>query len=454
MLLSHDIPSAVLPLSAIIVRRDERQRREIITDDLELTMPKRGLIHPIVVKDLGDGTYELIAGERRFTAAGRIGWTSIPVRFADNLTRHEMRMIELEENIKRKDLLWQDKLSAIVSLHNAYLVDDPDWTRAQTAEVIGLSEGDISLFMTVADEIAERPELLEKKTAREAYNVVGRSNARKMGNALEELFQGVKAMGTEAEAEALDDAAQAERLAREAADSTKRESILCESFLEWAPAYAGPKFNLIHCDFPYGVGLFDKEFGQRGGAKPYEDKKETFFVLLDCLLANLDRLMSMSGHLVFWYSAKYDREIKDTFAARAPSLEFLTHPFIWNKSDNAGQIGDTRRDLRHTYETALVARRGARQVVKSISDCYSAPTDRALHPSTKPEPMLRHLFGALVDEHTSMLDPTCGSGSSLRAAESLGAELVIGLETDEDYCDAARVALRNARKLRVASAIL
>lgn len=453
-MLSHHAPSAVIPIALIKVKREERQRREVLTDDLEQSLPKRGLINPIIVRDLGDGTYELVAGERRLTAAGRVGWIDIPVRFADGLSQLELELIELEENLKRKDLIWQDKLAALVKLHERYKAEDEDWTQLQTAEAIGLSKGDVSLFITISEEVNARPELLERKTAREAYNVIGRGRSRAMAGALEELFADVKsAFGPEA-AEALDADSAADGAEREAYVAAAPDEIITESFLDWAPAYAGEKFNLIHCDFPYGLELFAKEFGQRGGARPYEDKKDTYFVLLDCLLDNLDRLMSYSGHLVFWYSMKYDRETKDAFATRAPSLDFFTHPLIWQKSDNAGIIGDARRDFRHTYEVALCARRGERQVVKSVADIYSAPTDRTLHPSTKPEPMLKHFLSGLVDEHTRMLDPTCGSGTALRAADALGASSVFGLEIDDEYAEPARTALRIARKLRMASATL
>jgi DNA modification methylase len=70
--------------------------------------------------------------------------------------------------------------------------------------------------------------------------------------------------------------------------------------------------------------------------------------------------------------------------------------------------------------------------------------------SEKPEPMLRHFFGMLVDENTVMLDPTCGSGSALRAAESLGAKYVLGLESNEEFADRAREALAQFRTLRKA----
>ena len=309
----------------------------------------------------------------------------------------------------------------------------------------------MSEFLSIAEETKAKPELLERKTLREAYNVVARTNQRKQGQALEELFADMKeALAEPADKAAVDEIKDEAKAKAEAIIAS--DDVLGDSFLDWAPQYSGKKFNLIHCDFPYGVELFAKEFGQRGGAKPYEDSKDVYFNLLNCMLDNLDKIMSLSGHLVFWYSMKYDRETKDLFASKAPSLDFTTHPFIWGKSDNTGIIGDARRDLRHTYEVALIARRGARQVVKSVADFYSSPSDRSLHPSTKPEPMLKHLFAALVDEHTELLDPTCGSGAALRAADALGASRVLGLEIDPEYAESARIALRNARKLRLASA--
>ena len=46
-----------------------------------------------------------------------------------------------------------------------------------------------------------------------------------------------------------------------------------------------------------------------------------------------------------------------------------------------------------------------------------------------------------VDGNTRLFDPTCGSGSALRAARALGAREVLGLESNPDYADAARRAL-------------
>ena len=69
----------------------------------------------------------------------------------------------------------------------------------------------------------------------------------------------------------------------------------------------------------------------------------------------------------------------------------------------------------------------------------------------KPEPMLRHFFRMFVDEHGHMLDLTCGSGTSLRAAESLGASRVLGLELDPTNHENAVAELNRSRTLAAMS---
>jgi hypothetical protein len=50
-----------------------------------------------------------------------------------------------------------------------------------------------------------------------------------------------------------------------------------------------------------------------------------------------------------------------------------------------------------------------------------------------------------VDEHTVMLDPTCGSGTAVRAAEEMKAANVRGLEIDKEFADKAIIALEKSR---------
>jgi DNA modification methylase len=82
------------------------------------------------------------------------------------------------------------------------------------------------------------------------------------------------------------------------------------------------------------------------------------------------------------------------------------------------------------------------------------PTDHKDHMSTKPEPMLRHFFRMFVDENTYMLDPTCGSGTALRAAEALDAAYVQGIEIDEEFAKRADLRLWEARRTRSEQSLL
>jgi hypothetical protein len=62
--------------------------------------------------------------------------------------------------------------------------------------------------------------------------------------------------------------------------------------------------------------------------------------------------------------------------------------------------------------------------------------------------MLERFFGMFVDSNTLMLDPTAGSGGALRAAEVLGARLVIGLERDPEFAGRANQAMTKFRLAR------
>ena len=72
-------------------------------DELSASISARGLIQPVIVRPLGDGRYELIAGERRWRAAGRAGLIKIPavVRNAESAEAMELALIE---NIQRENL--------------------------------------------------------------------------------------------------------------------------------------------------------------------------------------------------------------------------------------------------------------------------------------------------------------------------------------------------------------
>jgi ParB family transcriptional regulator, chromosome partitioning protein len=504
-----------VPLDKITVMRDNRQRSTVETDDLQKSIQQIGLINPIVVRQEEDQLI-LVAGERRLTAFRILaskypsddGYTDIPVRFADSLSVIEAAIIELEENIKRRDLPWQDTVRAVAKLHGLHMDSDPDWDQRKTAQALSMADGTISMYLKVESHL-EESRIAGCPTVRNAYDVLERREDRRKSVARAALLEGEDLDDDDLDDSDLDDdqnvvslhpgndtklkqrpagvltAADVdaymnseeaglspyERKELEkitilgngskpgiksvpASPLNLADDIIHGSFLEWAPSYTRRRFDFIHCDFPYGTLELGPQM-QGNEHEYYEDSPELYIALLDCFCENLDKFMAGSAWCIFWYSERMGPATREILKVKAPSLTVQTHPLIWIHSDNSGISPDFKKRPRHIYDTALLMHRGEDvQLLRLKSDAYASPTDHKLHPSTKPEPMLRYFFEMFVDNHTVMLDPTCGSGSSLRAAESLGAARVLGIEADWNHCETARGALKDSRnKMRILDAM-
>lgn len=469
-----------ISLKDIWIDRATRQRKEVIVDDLLESIPRNGVLVPIIVlpeEGPAGQPYKLIAGERRYTASTKLGRATIPAHLLSELSPVEQRVVEFEENLRRKDLGWQDQCLAMAGLHEVLgQQNGPEWNYTKTAENLGYSPAWVQRCCRVAKELY-RDNVRQMESATRAYNFISREDERVAADAVSNLLS----TATEAVADRLsgqsgidplDDLMNATtppenqssglspdapaKSARHAPLITPAEaSILQQSFLEWAPAYRGEPFNLIHCDFPYGVNVFGGAWSGKKSWSNYDDAADVYEKLIHALCANLDRIMAHSGHLVFWLSGdiKIQAKTLEMFAELAPQLSFCNFPLIWVKSDNVGIVPDPKREPRRIYETALIASREDRLLVKPVSNAIASPTNKEHHPHTKPEPVLKHFLQMFVDSNTRMLDPTCGGGSSLRAAEALGAEHVLGLEIDDDYVANARRALNHSRVLRKASSL-
>jgi ParB/RepB/Spo0J family partition protein len=450
-----------LSVDSLWVERDARQRSKVDTKGLVESVRDRGILHPLIVRP-ASGPAEgqcwlLVAGERRWTAARELGHQLVPCRQWGDLSPVEARIVELEENIKREDLDWRDLVRGVEDIHISYGVMNRGQTMEQTGEAMGIHKSTISQMLRVARSISD-PAIKDCDSYKSAYNTLTRRDERQAAaqeQSISDLLdapvpQGLSGSAAIAAAAQVQDAKMAEhrgpavgpKLAIPAA-----RSILHESFLQWAPRYDGPKFNLIHCDFPYGIGVFAGPQMAASGHQ-YADDEDTYFRLLRCLCANMDRLCAHKAHLMFWYSEKHGQVTRQLFRELAPDWLFQPFPLIWVKSDNSGIAADSRQSPRHVYETCAMATRGARPIVRIVGDAYSAPSDRRLHVSAKPVPVLSHFMTMLVDEHTTLLDPTCGSGNALQAAERLGARYTLGLEIDEQQVGIARAELGKFRTLR------
>lgn len=400
---------ASYPIDQVIVIREERQRRELTLEDVAdkaRSIAKIGLIHPITIERSG----RLRAGETRLEACRSLGWTHIPVQFVEDLNEAELQLLELDENIKRKNLSWQEECDAVARYHSLRSMDDADWTEAKTADALGITQASVNTKLSVQKEMQNPGSKVHAATKfSEARTITTRQSQRRAASALAIL--------------------------EEKPIETSSVPLLNVDFNEWAPQYTGPKFNFIHCDFPYGINADNQQQGSNVAAfGAYADSGDTYFRLLGTLRDAMDNVVAESAHLIFWFSMlHYERTIN---ALR--DMDWIVSPFplIWHKSDNAGLLPDPLRGPRRTYETAFLGSRGDRKIVAPVANSFSSPTTKKIHMSEKPLPVLSHFFRMVIDEYSSVLDPTCGSANAIRCSSRLGARS-LGLEVSTEFYNQA-----------------
>lgn len=132
-----------IPLSQIHPNPNQ-PRREFDSEALQEladSIREIGIIQPITLRKIDDGTYEIIAGERRWRASQMAGLKSIPayIRTADDENMMEMALIE---NIQRQDL------NAVeIALAYQHLLEQYELTQDRLSERVGKKRATITNYL-------------------------------------------------------------------------------------------------------------------------------------------------------------------------------------------------------------------------------------------------------------------------------------------------------------------
>lgn len=125
-----------------VIKTNPNQPRKVFDEDalneLASSIKLHGVIQPIVLNDNGDGTYLIIAGERRYRAAKKAGLDKIPA-VIKNYTDRQIKEIAIIENLQREDLNPIEAARAIKQLMEEYKL-----TQESVAERIGKSRPNIA----------------------------------------------------------------------------------------------------------------------------------------------------------------------------------------------------------------------------------------------------------------------------------------------------------------------
>lgn len=126
--------------------------------ELASSIKVHGIIQPLVLNDNGDGTYLIIAGERRFRAAKIAGLKSVPV-IIKNYTDKQIKEISIIENLQREDLNPIEAARAIKQLMEEYKL-----TQEAVSERIGKSRSNIANTLRLLSLYPEVLDMIEKGT--------------------------------------------------------------------------------------------------------------------------------------------------------------------------------------------------------------------------------------------------------------------------------------------------
>ncbi len=123
------------------VNQPRREPRGI--EDLMASIRERGILEPILVRPTGKGEFEIVAGERRYLAAKRVGLSLIPCVELEVDDRGCLE-ISLVENLQRRDLTPFEEAEAITRL-----VEEFRYTHDQVARKLGRSRPSITEILSL-----------------------------------------------------------------------------------------------------------------------------------------------------------------------------------------------------------------------------------------------------------------------------------------------------------------
>jgi hypothetical protein len=157
-----------IPLSSILV--EDRQRLDHSNSDgLKESLQTYGTIQPLILEKLSEPingyTHRLIAGGRRLGFLGELGHQTLyhgstydPAHpgyvYGVELSKDVLHELELEENLRRKAMTWQEEVMAIAYIHRQkflkYGEEGKSWGYRQTGEMLNISLGQVGYALSIA----------------------------------------------------------------------------------------------------------------------------------------------------------------------------------------------------------------------------------------------------------------------------------------------------------------
>lgn len=391
---------------SIIIRDTCTRIRKDLGDIKEMadSIAQFGQINPILITR----DNELVAGERRLRACELLN-ISVAAVYSDQLDDMTLREIELEENIKRKDMTWQERImlvQAITVLKQEKLGTkgagrgQEGWSLQDTADLMGKSKASVSMSAQLAKVMEIFPEVGNAKTE---------DDARKMVRKIEEKIM-------------LDELMKRKSAGPKSYEFAENKFII-ENALEALPRLASNIMDYADVDTPYGIDLeYNKKSSQTSTElKAYgnytEIPQDEFLQFAMIIAKEVFRILKHDSWCTWWFGLQWYEPLKDILTNVGFTLDPL--PGMWYAGAKAAQTNQPQILLAKSYDTFFLCRKGKPVLHKpgrhNVFECPKVDADKKIHPTEKPLAMYTELINTICFPGTTAIVPFLGSGNALRA---------------------------------------
>jgi len=404
--------SDVVKIADVYVK--DRIRKDLgDIDSLCNSIREYGIIQPIVLTTDNNENYRgttLVAGGRRLTAVKRLGWTEL-VHARDFIWRGEendfqRRSVELEENLRRKELSWQEQLTAKQELMNLMqtiygppkagpveaLSSKPGFGVNRLASMLGESPATTSTDLKVATAMLAMPQLRYAKNK-------------------SEVLTKLKIAGT---------IVSMQSTAPKVTDgnSTNRFWTLFETdFSTGAINISDASTDLIWTDLPYGANVNEMSSQASSALAHFDDSRRSIINSLDTVARESYRVLREDRFAVFCFGFTYYNELVTSLGRAGFNVNVV--PFVWIKNTKSGENPNTRYS--NCYEPLLVGAKGRPAFIRpGQGNVISvAVVQDKLQIVQKPVDLIKRFLLDMTSEGATVVDWCAGTGSTGVACHEL-----------------------------------
>lgn len=435
-------------------------------EDLAKDIRENGLYQPIVVRafnerelaaGLDEGKrFKLVAGGRRFTAISMLlGWERIPALVRNSMDELFHRIIELNENLKRKQMTWDEEALAAKEIMQLRMdiaeQRGEKITQHEVARELNIHPATMTRNLQAAETIQKRPELAKAGSRKAAIRAGESADYAERRMSLSEVMD-----------------EQRQRIAQ-----TFQNDIVTADARDFVRKIMPRSVDLVLTDPPFGIDYYKSGHkmvptGSKGlGLAEYDDKQDSAFDLLVDLFPHWVRILRETGWLIcfmgeegvqllkhlalnccaehcdyrqgmtednFWGEHTSNRcavAVKEQSPVPCRFLRPEPKPWIWVRPNSRNRSRYPEFHPQNIYESIFVCNMGKGRLndpkLQNVFIEDAEYGNERIHSHQKPIALAKKLVSATTHIGDTVVDTTFGSGALLAGAAGL-ARVVKGCE--------------------------